>query len=285
VKPNLKELQEVTGVDARTDEDVECAAKVLFSRVDVDAVLVTRSQQGVSFVRRDSAAVHLPATSREVFDVSGAGDTVIATLAIAIGVGIDPTLAAELANLAGGIAVGKAGTATVELGELLHAMRREQGNSLLDKLGEAEGVRALAQRWRDQGRRVGFTNGCFDLIHPGHVSLLAQAAAQCDRLIVGLNSDASVRRLKGSDRPIQNELSRALVLGALRSVDEVVIFDEDTPDLLIKKLRPDVLIKGADYEPHQVVGAEFVESYGGRVFLAELTPNQSTTQIVRRFNP
>lgn len=284
VTPNLKELQEATGVDPHTEEGVERATKELFSLTKIDAVLVTSSERGVSYVRRDSAAVHLPTTAREVFDVSGAGDTVVATLAVAIGVGIDPVRAAHLANLAGGVVVGKVGTVAVELRDLLEATRREERGSLLDKLSDPEDVIALTQRWRDERCRIGFTNGCFDLIHPGHISLLAQAAAHCDHLIVGLNSDASVRRLKGPRRPIQNELSRALVLAALRDVDVVVLFDEDTPEALIRKLRPDVLIKGADYTANQVVGAEFVQSYGGKVFLAELTPNQSTTQMVKRFN-
>jgi D-beta-D-heptose 7-phosphate kinase/D-beta-D-heptose 1-phosphate adenosyltransferase len=284
VTPNLKELQVVTGVDARTDVDVERATKVLLGHTNVDAVLVTRSEQGLSLVRRDSVAVHFPTMAREVSDISGAGDTVVATLAVAMGVGMDPTRAAQLANLAGGIVVGKVGTAAVELRELSEAIRREQRGLLLDKLGETEDVIALAQRWRDEGCRVGFTNGCFDLIHPGHISLLAQAAAQCDRLVVGLNSDASTRRLKGPQRPIQDELSRAMVLAALRGVDAVVLFDEDTPESLIRKLRPDVLIKGADYTASEVVGAQFVQSYGGELFLAELAPNQSTTQMVKRFN-
>ena len=163
--------------------------------------------------------------------------------------------AAHLANLAGGVVVGKVGTVAVELRDLLEATRREERGSLLDKLSDPEDVIALTQRWRDERCRIGFTNGCFDLIHPGHISLLAQAAAHCDHLIVGLNSDASVRRLKGPRRPIQNELSRALVLAALRDVDVVVLFDEDTPEALIRKLRPDVLIKGADYTANQVVGA------------------------------
>jgi D-beta-D-heptose 7-phosphate kinase / D-beta-D-heptose 1-phosphate adenosyltransferase len=284
VTPNLKELQAVTGVDARSDDAVERAAAALFRHAKVDSVLVTRSERGASYVPRDGAAVHLPTAAREVFDVSGAGDTIVATLAVAMGVGIDPTRAAHLANLAGGVAVGKVGTATVGLRELLEAAHGEERGALLDKLGESEDVITLADRWRDEGRRVGFTNGCFDLIHPGHISLLSQAAAQCDRLIVGLNSDASVRRLKGSERPIQNELARALVIAALRDVDAVVLFDEDTPEALIRMLRPDVLIKGADYAAGDVVGAELVQSYGGRLFLAELTPNQSTTQIVKRFN-
>ena len=283
ITPNLIELQLITGVDARTDEVVEGAANALLRLTNVDAVLVTRSECGVSYVRRGEPAVHFPTTAREVYDVSGAGDTVVATLAVAVGVGIDPTVAARLANLAAGIVVGKLDTATVEQGALWRVSRREERGPLLDKLGETEDVLEIAQHWRRERRPIGFTNGCFDLIHPGHISLLAQAAAQCDRLIVGLNSDESVRRLKGAERPIQDELARASVLGALPDVDAVVIFDEDTPESLIRKLRPDVLIKGADYSASQVVGAEFVVSYGGRVFLAELTPNHSTTHIVRRF--
>ncbi|MDT5029757.1 MAG: D-beta-D-heptose 7-phosphate kinase / D-beta-D-heptose 1-phosphate adenosyltransferase [Micromonosporaceae bacterium] len=282
--PNVRELQEFTGVYARTDDGLEGATNTLLSLVNIDAVLVTNSERGMSYVRRDCSAVHIPATAHEVFDVSGAGDTVVATVAVAMGIGIDNTRAARLANLAGGIVVGKVGTAAVGQRELLEAMRREERGLLLEKLSEPEDAIALAQRWRDEGHRIGFTNGCFDLIHPGHISLLTQAAGQCDRLIVGLNSDVSVRRLKGSERPIQSELARALVLAALRGVDAVVLFDEDTPEPLIRKLRPDVLVKGADYAASQVVGAEFVQSYGGTLFLAELAPNQSTTRIVNRFN-
>lgn len=282
ITPNLKELHEVTGIEATTDEAVERAVKPLFEYVE--AVLVTRSELGASFLRRDGAVAHLPTTAREVFDISGAGDTVVATLAVAIGVGIEAARAAELANVAAGIVVGKVGTAAVEMRELLDATRREERGSLLDKLGETEDVVSLARRWKSEGRRVGFTNGCFDLVHPGHISLLSQAAAQCDRLIVGLNSDASVRRLKGPERPIQSELSRALVLAAIAGVDAVVLFDEDTPAALIAKLRPDVLIKGADYAPSDVVGADFVQSYGGTLYLADLTPGQSTTRMVDRIN-
>lgn len=280
VTPNLKELQEVTGINALTDHDIERASHLLLNDLKIQAVLVTRSEQGVSLIQRQHAAFHLPTMAREVFDISGAGDTVVATLAAAIGVGLDSIRAAELANLAGGIVVGKLGTAAVELRELADAVRRQQRGSLLDKLGDSEEVMLLADRWHDEGLTIGFTNGCFDLIHPGHISLLTQAAAQCDRLVVGLNTDSSVRRLKGPNRPIQDELSRALVVAALRGVDAVVLFDSDTPENLIRRLRPDVLIKGADYAASEVVGADFVSSYGGKLFLAELVPNHSTTRIV-----
>jgi len=282
ITPNLKELHEVTGIDARTDELVADAASALLEQVAVDGVLVTRSEQGMSYVGRGSEPVHLPTTAREVFDVSGAGDTVIATLAVAMAVRVGPVPAAKLANLAGGLVVGKVGTAVVEPHELIEAARRQEQGSKLDKLADALDVASQAARWRAEGYRVGFTNGCFDLIHPGHVSLLVQAAAQCDRLVVGLNSDASVKRLKGPERPIQDELSRALVLAALRPVDTVVIFEDDTPARLIEQIRPDVLIKGADYSAGQVVGAEFVQACGGRLFLADLTPNQSTSRMVQR---
>ena len=281
--PNLKELQAMTGVDACTDQSVERAANLLLSRTSVDAVLATRSERGISYVPRGMPAVHLPTTAREVYDVSGAGDTVVATLAVALGVGLDPALAARIANLAGGIVVAKSDTAVVEHGELLERSLREERGPLLEKLVEVEELKVAVERWREEGKRVGFTNGCFDLVHPGHISLLTQAAAKCDRLIVGLNSDESVRRLKGPERPVQNELARALVLGALPYVDAVVIFDDDTPEALIRSIRPDVLMKGADYNASQVVGGEFVESYGGEIFLAELVPDQSTSSIVGRF--
>ena len=284
VTPNLNELRDVTGLSPRTDDAVEQATTALLNDVDIDAVVVTRSEQGMSVIQRDGAAEHFPTMAREVFDIAGAGDTVVATLAAAVGVGINTERAVQLANLAAGVVVGKVGTAAVQLRELAEAAVRDQGESLLDKVGQAEDVIARAQLWRNDGRRVGFTNGCFDLIHPGQISLISQAAARCDRLIVGLNSDSSVSRLKGPERPIQDELARALVLTAIRGVDAVIIFDEDTPESLIKNLRPDVLIKGADYKADQVVGADFVESYGGELYLASLTPNQSTTQMIQRSN-
>jgi D-beta-D-heptose 7-phosphate kinase/D-beta-D-heptose 1-phosphate adenosyltransferase len=281
VTPNVKELHEVTGIEAATDDAVEQAAGALLAEVDVGAVLVTRSERGMSYIPRGGRAVHLPTRAQEVFDISGAGDTVVAALAAALAVGLEPPRAAQLANLAAGVVVGKVGTASVTPAELVDASRRlEQGT--LPGLRDLDAVAALVERWRAEGASVGFTNGCFDLVHPGHVSLLVQAAARCDRLVVGLNSDASVERLKGAGRPVVPEGDRAEILAALRGVDAVVLFDEDTPEALIRRFRPDVLVKGADYSEDEVVGAEFVKSYGGTVFLADLVPGRSTTDLVER---
>ncbi len=282
VTPNIAEIYEATGIQVRDDASAVLASRELMARVDIACVLLTRSAQGMSVVPRNGEAVHLPAMVREVFDVSGAGDTVVALLAAGVGAGLAVADAAMLANYAAGIVVGKVGTAVVEPDELEAALRQTQLEQVAAKIVPDDEIAAYVERWRGQGLSIGFTNGCFDLLHPGHVSLLRQAAAACDRLVVGLNSDASVKRLKGPQRPIQDELSRALVLSALRDVDAVVVFDEDTPIDLIQSVRPDVLVKGADYTISEVVGGDFVQSYGGHVVLAELTPNQSTTGVVGR---
>jgi D-beta-D-heptose 7-phosphate kinase/D-beta-D-heptose 1-phosphate adenosyltransferase len=207
---------------------------------------------------------------------------VLAALALAIAAGIDMAAAARVANAAAGIAVGKVGTAAVRQDELVGALREERVHSTEQKILTLDAALEQVGRWRAAGDRIGFTNGCFDLIHPGHVSLLGQARAACDRLIVGLNTDASVRRLKGPTRPVQDELARAIVLASTAAVDAVVMFGDDTPIELIRALRPDVLVKGADYRIDQVVGGDFVQSYGGRVVLATLMPDQSTTRTIAR---
>jgi D-beta-D-heptose 7-phosphate kinase/D-beta-D-heptose 1-phosphate adenosyltransferase len=195
---------------------------------------------------------------------------------------MDPVEAAALANAAAGVVVGKIGTAVVHGAELARAMRifdRNAEDAKVVPLNEA--VHAV-EAWRAERRTIGFTNGCFDLLHPGHLSLLRQAKAACDRLVVGLNSDESVRRLKGPERPVQHEAARAQVLASLELVDLVVIFEEDTPLALIETLRPDLLVKGADYALDQVVGGDIVQGYGGRVLLASLTPGFSTTRTIER---
>ncbi|MEQ1756282.1 MAG: D-glycero-beta-D-manno-heptose-7-phosphate kinase [Micropepsaceae bacterium] len=283
--PNAKELAAATGSSVSTDTAVEQATAIALQQAGFDAILVTRSEQGMTLAERNKSPVHYPAVAREVFDVSGAGDTVIATLAAAVGAGASLTDAAFLANVAAGIVVAKTGTAVIRPDELAQAMHAE------DLRGVEANIKALGSAldavstWRSRGMKLGFTNGCFDLIHPGHISLLRQARSQCDRLVVGLNTDASVRRLKGPTRPINTEMARAIVLAALESVDMVVLFDEETPIELIKSMRPDVLVKGADYTVDKVVGSDVVASYGGKVFLAELTPGQSTTNIVQRMQP
>lgn len=279
VTPNRKELEQAAGRTARADDEVVDAARLVLARDGLEAIVATRSEQGLSVVTAGSVA-HRPANAREIFDVSGAGDTVMATLAAALSVGGDLVDAATLANLAGGIAVAKPGTATVSVDELLHALDEASGSA-----GKHQPLATLVGRvdgWRRRGLTVAFTNGCFDLLHPGHIHLLRQARGTADRLIVGLNTDASVQRLKGPTRPVQNEHSRALVLSSLADVDAVVLFGEDTPLELIKALRPDVLVKGADYTVEQIVGHDIVESYGGKIVRAELVPDMSTTKTIAK---
>ena len=282
VTPNRRELAIASGLPVSDDQEIVAAARTVIERCGIEAMVVTRSEQGLTVVTGGGRVRHLAAEAREVFDVSGAGDTVIATLAGAIGAAVPLDDAAHLANLAAGVVVGKVGTAVVRRAELLAAYHHQEWVAGEAKVLPLEGAVDRVERWRHQGRRIGFTNGCFDLLHPGHVSLLQQARATCDRLVVGLNSDESVRRLKGETRPVQSELARATVLASLASVDLVVIFGEDTPLTLIRALRPDVLVKGADYSVDRVVGAELVQSYGGRVLLADLAAGHSTTATIAR---
>lgn len=281
VTPNRNELAEATRLPVDTDDEVAAAALSVVAQCGVDAVIATRGPQGMSVVTADEC-VHLPALAREVFDVSGAGDTVVATLAAGLAAGLPLTEAAQLANVAAGIVVAKVGTAIVRPGELSDALGGAPG--LGSKfLGRDELVDRVAQ-WRARGLSVGFTNGCFDLVHPGHISLIEQASAACDRLVVALNDDASVGRLKGAERPVQPEHARGRVIASLSGVDAVVLFAEDTPRELIEQLRPDVLVKGADYAASEVVGGDFVTAYGGRVVLADLIDGFSTTDTISRIS-
>lgn len=282
VTPNRKELAEATGMPIDTDAGIVAAAAHLINSCGLGAVLVTRSEQGMTLVVRDQAPLHLSAEAREVFDVSGAGDTVAANLATGLAAGMSLADAAALANVAAGIVVGKIGTASVSAEELQQKLTELHVATAGTKVADAATASAKAAAWRSAGLKVGFTNGCFDLLHPGHVQLLTEAAATCDRLIVGMNDDASVRRLKGADRPIQTFPARSAVLAALEMVDLVVGFGDDTPLNLITDLRPDVLIKGADYSKDQVVGAAEVEGWGGKVVLAQILPGHSTTATVKK---
>lgn len=279
ITPNRSELAEATGMRVDDDAAIVAAAQKLRADIGVGAVLVTRSGEGMTLVSEDGAH-HLAAETREVADVTGAGDTVVATLTLALACGAALTSAAQLANVAAGIVVGRRGTAVATPQEIISAMRQSGQAAADQKIADLAEAIMRVMDWRRQGLKVGFTNGCFDLLHPGHVSLLRQARAVCDRLVVGLNSDASVKRLKGESRPVQTEDARAAVMASLAPVDLVVIFGEDTPLALIEALRPDVLMKGADYNKAQVVGADLVESYGGKVMLAELVPSHSTTATI-----
>lgn len=280
--PNRRELAEATKMPVNNDEAVVAAARHLMATCGVLNVLVTRSQDGMTLVEGSGGVHHLKAEAREVFDVSGAGDTVIATLSAALGAGVPLVEAAKLANAAAGIVVGKVGTAVVHPDELVAAFHHQDLWQAEVKLVSLEQAKERLRVWRLKGNKIGFTNGCFDLLHPGHVSLLAQARAACDKLVVGLNSDASVQRLKGPTRPVQSEASRAAVLASLASVDLVVIFGEDTPLDLIAALKPELLVKGADYTVDKVVGAELVQGWGGRVLLADLAQGHSTSATIAR---
>jgi D-beta-D-heptose 7-phosphate kinase/D-beta-D-heptose 1-phosphate adenosyltransferase len=281
VTPNRRELAVAARKPTDDDPSVVAAAESIRSQCDIDAVLVTRGGDGMTLVAETGASHHM-ARAREVFDVSGAGDTVVATFAAAWAAGFTMDEATTLANAAAGVVVGKVGTAAVLRADLANALHR---GDVLDNDSKVMPLDLAADRielWRRQGARIGFTNGCFDLLHPGHLSLLRQARANCDRLVVGLNSDSSVSRLKGDSRPIQQEAARAIVLASLETVDLVVVFAEDTPIALIERLRPDVLVKGADYTLAEVVGGDIVQSYGGKVVLAELEAGHSTSDTVAR---
>ncbi len=279
ITPNLNEFETIVGGCADEAELVAKGAE-LMRELELGALLVTRGEHGMTLLRPGHPALHLPARAREVFDVTGAGDTVISTLAASIAAGEELPQAVALANLAAGIVVGKLGTAAISAPELRRAVQREQGSergvlSLEQLLTSIEDARA-------HGEKIVFTNGCFDILHAGHVTYLEQARAQGDRLVLAINDDASVARLKGPGRPINSVDRRMAVLAGLGAVDWVVSFTEDTPARLLGLVKPDVLVKGGDYGIDQVVGAEIVRAYGGTVKVLGLVENSSTTAIVNK---
>jgi len=280
--PNRRELIDATGMQIRNIADAETAARKLIEKNDLQGILAKQGSDGVVLVMKDQPAWHFRATAREVYDVSGAGDTVVAAMAMALAGGLQPEDAAALANIAGSIVVGKIGTAIVTHQELSQELVHDQTHESEMKIMSLPEAVQMAERWRKQGLKVGFTNGVFDLLHPGHLSLIRQSRSLCDRLVIGMNSDSSVKRLKGEGRPIQGESARASVLAALADVDGVVIFSEDTPMNLIKEIRPALLVKGADYTKDTVVGADLVETWGGEVVLAKLVDGQSTTATIAK---
>ena len=282
IKPNASELAGATGLPVETDAEVEAALKALLHATTAQAVVVTRAGKGMTLMRRGEAAKHFPGRAREVFDVSGAGDTGLAALGLALGAGASLETAVEFAILASGVVVGKAGTAVVTPAELIDAEMSQHAAGAHAKVMAPEDLAQVVEGWKRQGLKVGFTNGCFDILHRGHVAYLAQARSWCDRLVVALNTDASVRRLKGEGRPINDLDSRAMVIGGLASVDRVTAFDDPTPLSLIERLRPDVLIKGADYAREAVVGGDLVERWGGEVRLATFEDGYSTTRTIEK---
>ena len=282
ITPNRQELADATRTSARSDDEIAAAAESLRAQLDAHAVLVTRSEDGMTLAAGGDA-VHVPAYPVKVRDVSGAGDTVVAVLAAMLSLNADFESAMRAANAAAAVVVGKRGTASVSLAELRHRILPAATLAPEEKIVfDWSQLDDHLNDWRRQGLRVGFTNGCFDLLHPGHIRLLAGARAACDRLVVGLNGDASVTRLKGEGRPVQPVEARAELLAALEAVDLVVVFEEDTPEDLIARIKPTVLVKGGDYTREQVVGADLVESLGGQVILVDLVPGHSTSAMVAR---
>ncbi|MBS1091126.1 D-glycero-beta-D-manno-heptose-7-phosphate kinase [Gluconobacter sp. Dm-74] len=278
VTPNRIEAEQASGLSVRTDDDVLKVAEILSRQFGGD-VLVTRSEDGMTLWQRDATPLHVASRKSEVFDVSGAGDTVVATVAAVLSADQTLETAVVIATAAAALSVSKFGTATVSREELSRELLQEMPET--GALVPVKQAARIVESWQRHGAKVVFTNGCFDLVHPGHVSLLQAAARAGDRLIVALNTDSSVSRLKGPTRPIQKEDARARVIGALRAVDLVVLFDDDTPLDVIRTLKPDILVKGADYTEDQVVGADVVKGYGGKVVLVDLVDGQSTTRLVK----
>ncbi len=284
VAPNALEISRATGLPAGDDAAAGAACRAALAQARAEAILLKRSEKGLTLLPREGAALHVPTRAREVADVSGAGDTLVATFALALAAGAPMAEAARLANEAAGLAVAHHGTAAVTRAELAAALHQGEVLALDEKIMDEAAALARIAAWRAAGLAIGFTNGCFDLIHPGHVRLLARARAACDRLVVALNTDASVKRLKGPERPVQTEAARATVMASIASADLVMLFDEATPERLIQAIRPDVLIKGSDYTVQTVVGADFVQAHGGRVVLIPLEAGHSTTATISRIH-
>lgn len=277
--PNMSEFEGVVG-PVKSEQELKAKAEALVQQLELDALLITRSEKGMTLIRPGQAELHFPAQAQEVYDVTGAGDTVISTLASALAAGTSLEQAVALANIAAGLVVAKLGTATVSAPELRRAVKRQQGSER-GVVSEEQLLIALEDA-RAHGEKIVFTNGCFDILHAGHVTYLEDARAQGDRLVLAINDDDSVRRLKGAGRPVNPVDRRMAVLAGLVAVDWVVSFSEDTPERLLAKVRPDVLVKGGDYSEAQVVGGEFVKSYGGEVRVLSHVENVSTTAIVNK---
>ena len=272
--PNLQELASAAGTSLTELDAIGATAAQMAKTHNIGTIMTTLSARGILASQSDGTQFHDPARTRDVFDVSGAGDTVVAVISAAIASGAQLELAVSLANHAAGVAVGKSGTAIVTAGEILAHM------PLSKPVIEASLLAGICQDWRDAGDKIAFTNGCFDLLHPGHLHLLRQAAATADRLVVGLNSDASVRRLKGDTRPLQLAEQRAAALAAFDLVDAVCIFEEDTPQNLISLLQPDFIVKGGDYQPADVIGGDTVKKRGGKVVIVPTYAAYSTSKLI-----
>jgi len=281
ITPNRKELSLATGMQTNSDKAIIAAARKLISENGIKSILATRSSDGMSLidVNRFNS---FKAESQEVFDVSGAGDTVAAAIGASLSAGINLKQAVRLANTSAGVVVAKAGTAAVHASEIIEALHNRDFPETDGKIITIKMALNRAENWRSKNYKIGFTNGCFDLLHPGHISTIANAKAACDKLIVGLNSDASINRLKGSKRPIQSEITRAKILSSLEKVDAVVIFSGNTPIKLINSLKPEIFIKGADYRISNLPEAKIVKAYGGKIILAEFKNGYSTSATISK---
>lgn len=279
--PNKKETAEAcdTSVDDAALIEKSTALK---NSLELDFLAVTRGAEGITLI--DSETHQIAATARKVFDVSGAGDTVIATLAAGLAYKLSPYESLQLANLAAGIVVGKVGTVPITRKELLEALTLQQGNTQTNKVCNLVQLTSRVESWKASQQKIVFTNGCFDLLHAGHVTYLEAAKKRGDKLILGLNTDRSVSAIKGPTRPVVNEGDRARVLAALEAVDAVILFDEETPLNLIKQIQPDIIAKGSDYTADQVVGGKEVESWGGEIALIDLVEGRSTSNIIKKLN-
>jgi D-beta-D-heptose 7-phosphate kinase / D-beta-D-heptose 1-phosphate adenosyltransferase len=280
ITPNLRELEAASGqsLDADDTAAIAAAARPLAVAAGLEAMVVTLGDRGMLVVPASGNVTAVPAIQRAVYDVTGAGDTAISVLTLSLASQASLLEATRLANAAAGVSVGQIGAVAVDAGSIRDALAAHPDGKILGR----EDLVTRAATWRMAGKRIVFTNGCFDLLHAGHLSLLSQAAKLGDVLVLAINSDASVRRLKGPERPLVPEQDRAAVLAALGFVDAVTIFDEDTPLEVLQSVRPQVLVKGGDYKLSDVVGREFVEAAGGRVALVPLTPEKSTTALVER---
>lgn len=284
LKPNVAELAASARMPCDSEADIEAAARAVMQKCDIEAMMVSRSERGMTLLEREADALHLPARALEVFDVSGAGDTVVAATAVAIAAGAQLADAAELANIAGGIVVGKIGTAVVHREELVASWSAKGLASSSAKILPARAAVEVADGWRKRQQRIGFASGVFDLLHPGHLSLLSQGRNACDRLIVAIHSDDKASRIKGEGPPIQTETSRALVLASLAMVDMVVVFSDESPIALLDLLKPDLLIQGAGEDTDEIVGARVVRDYGGEVMLVPRLPGHSAVRGLGRLS-
>lgn len=283
ITPDKREVGIASGITIEGEVDLRKAGRKLLGELDTEAILITLGKEGMILLQRDGEVTNIPTKAKEVYDVTGAGDTVVSVLGLGLASGLSFKHAAEIANIAAGIVVSKVGTAAVSAQEILQYSGKH-GAHFNNKLRSRKGLKLLAKQEKAKGKTIVFANGCFDFLHAGHIKYLQEAKGFGDILIVGLNSDESVKRLKGKQRPIIHERERAYILSELSCIDYIIVFDEDTPLELIKELQPNTLVKGSDYEIDEVVGREVVESYGGEVKLVDLIEGVSTSRLIKKIS-